>query len=58
MKQVPWGISESAIHVINDSGHYHYVPNGVPHLGASTDHLDHLVVTPYATAMAMMVLPQ
>jgi cyclic beta-1,2-glucan synthetase len=56
-KKVPWGISESAVYVVDKNQVYEYHPNGVPSLGANTLYLDHLVIAPYASAMALMVLP-
>ena len=57
MKGLPWGISESASAEQQD-GAYRYYAFGLPRLALKPD-LDtrHLVIAPYATALALMVDP-
>ncbi len=54
---VPWGISESGYNAFDASLNYQYHAFGVPGLGLQRGLVDDLVVAPYATALALMVLP-
>ena len=54
---VPWGISESAFHLVDRLGTYQYKAFGVPALGLKRGLTEDLVVAPYATALAAMVDP-
>ncbi|HEY6193616.1 MAG TPA: glucoamylase family protein, partial [Candidatus Eisenbacteria bacterium] len=54
---VPWGISESAYHVVDPHGTYQYRAFGVPGLGLKRGLAEDLVIAPYATALAAMVDP-
>ena len=54
---VPWGISESAYNLVDRQGHYQYKAFGVPGLGLKRGLGDELVVTPYATALALALDP-
>ncbi|MCK5506868.1 MAG: cellobiose phosphorylase [Thermodesulfovibrionia bacterium] len=54
---VPWGISESAFGVTDASNNYQYRAFGVPGLGLRRGLTDDLVVTPYATALALCARP-
>ena len=56
-QHVPWGISESAYHVVDPHGTYQYRAFGVPGLGLKRGLADDLVVAPYATALASQVDP-
>jgi len=57
-RQVPWGISESCYN-LTDKGHiYQYRAFGVPGLGLKRGLGDDLVIAPYATALALMILPK
>jgi cyclic beta-1,2-glucan synthetase len=56
-RNVPWGISESAYHVLDHQGHYQYRAFGVPRLGLRRDGGDRLVVAPYASLMATAWAP-
>jgi hypothetical protein len=56
-RKVPWGISESAYHVLDHQGHYQYRAFGVPRLGLRRDGGDRLVVAPYASLMAVAWAP-
>jgi cyclic beta-1,2-glucan synthetase len=55
--RVPWGISESAYHVVDPHGSYQYKAFGVPGLGLKRGLAEDLVIAPYATALAALVDP-
>ena len=55
---VPWGISESGYNAYDASLNYQYRAFGVPGLGLKRGLGDDLVVAPYASMMALMVVPQ
>ena len=57
-KGVPWGISESAYAAFTVDGDYHYQSFGTPGLGLKRDIGNDLVITPYATALAVAVRPR
>jgi len=50
---VPWGVSESAYHVLGAEGHYQYRAFGVPGLGLRRERGARQVVAPYASIMAI-----
>jgi cellobiose phosphorylase len=54
---VPWGISESGYNTVDAALNYQYRAFGVPGLGLKRGLSDDLVIAPYATALALMVLP-
>jgi len=54
---VPWGISESCYHATDAHQTYQYRAFGVPGLGLKRGLADDLVVAPYASALALTVLP-
>jgi cyclic beta-1,2-glucan glucanotransferase len=54
---VPWGISESAFGVTDAEGHYQYRAFGAPGLGIRRGLTQDLVVSPYASALALCVWP-
>ena len=56
-QRVPWGISESAYHVVDPHGSYQYKAFGVPGLGLKRGLAEDLVIAPYATALAALVDP-
>ncbi len=55
---VPWGISESGYNSVDIQMNYQYRAFGVPGLGLKRGLSDDLVVAPYATALALMVMPE
>ncbi len=55
---VPWGISESCYNATDADGIFQYSAFGVPGLGFKRGLADDLVVAPYASALALMVLPR
>ncbi|MCF8467309.1 MAG: hypothetical protein K9G33_07900 [Sneathiella sp.] len=54
---VPWGISESAFGVTDAEGQYQYRAFGAPGLGIRRGLTQDLVVSPYASALALCVWP-
>ncbi|MEO7938705.1 MAG: glucoamylase family protein [Burkholderiaceae bacterium] len=58
LRDVPWGISESAHAVSDHTLAYQYAPQGVPRLALRRTPPDDLVIAPYATALAAMLSPQ
>ena len=57
VRQVPWGISESAYAASDHTLAYQYAPQGVPVLALRRTPADELVVAPYATALAALIDP-
>ena len=55
---VPWGISESCYNVTDAEGTYQYRAFGVPGLGLQRGLSDDVVVSPYASVLALLVDPQ
>ncbi len=55
---VPWGISESCYNVTDVEGTYQYRAFGVPGLGLQRGLGDDVVVSPYASILALVVDPQ
>jgi cellobiose phosphorylase len=58
LRNVPWGISESGYNLTDAHLNYQYKAFGVPGLGLKRGLAEDLVVSPYATVMAMMVAPR
>ncbi len=57
-RRVPWGISESCYNAVDMNQVYQYRAFGVPGLGFKTGLADDLVIAPYATALALTVVPR
>ena len=57
-RSLPWGVSESGYNTVDASLNYQYHAFGVPGLGLKRGLADELVVTPYASALALMVAPE
>lgn len=55
---VPWGISESGYNTVDVHLNYQYRAFGVPGLGLKRGLADDLVITPYASALALIVAPE
>lgn len=55
--RVPWGISESGYNRTDAQLNYQYKAFGVPSLGLQRGLSKELVITPYATVLALMVAP-
>jgi len=56
-RAVPWGISESCYNATDIHQVYQYRAFGVPGLGLKRGLGDDLVIAPYATALALTVMP-
>lgn len=56
-RNVPWGISESAYNAVDTALNYQYRAFGVPGLGLKRGLEEDLVIAPYATMMALMIMP-
>jgi cyclic beta-1,2-glucan synthetase len=56
-RAVPWGISESAYNATDMHQVYQYRAFGVPGLGLKRGLGDDLVIAPYASALALTVMP-
>jgi cyclic beta-1,2-glucan synthetase len=54
---VPWGVSESGFNALDSQLNYQYQAFGVPGLGLKRGLTRDLVVAPYATMLALPVLP-
>lgn len=57
-RAVPWGISESCYNATDIHQVYQYRAFGVPGLGFKRGLGDDLVIAPYASALALTVMPQ
>lgn len=57
LRGLPWGYSESAYSVLNLELHYQYRAFGAPGLGLRRGLAEDYVVAPYASMLALMVLP-
>lgn len=57
-RAVPWGISESSYNATDMHQVYQYRAFGVPGLGFKRGLGDDLVIAPYASALALTVMPQ
>ena len=57
-KHVPWGISESSFYAFDSSMTYQYHAFGVPELGFKRGLAEDLVITPYASLLALRLRPQ
>ncbi|HEX6384833.1 MAG TPA: glucoamylase family protein [Anaerolineae bacterium] len=55
---VPWGISESGFYTFDAAMNYQYRAFGVPDLGLKRGLADDLVISPYASMMALPIRPQ
>ncbi len=57
-RSVPWGISESGYNLVDVHSNYQYRAFGVPGLGLKRGLADDLVITPYASSLALLVSPE
>ncbi len=57
-RNVPWGISESGYNAVDVQFNYQYRAFGVPGLGLKRGLGEDLVVAPYASVLALMVVPE
>jgi cyclic beta-1,2-glucan synthetase len=51
--EVPWGISESGFYQLDKQAHYQYRAFGVPGLGLRAEQRFRVVITPYASLLAL-----
>ncbi|TFH49546.1 MAG: cyclic beta 1-2 glucan synthetase, partial [Bacteroidia bacterium] len=58
LRGVPWGISESGYNSVDVQLNYQYRAFGVPGLGLKRGLSEDLVIAPYASALALMVMPE
>jgi len=58
LRGVPWGISESGYNMTDSQFNYQYKAFGVPGLGLKRGLAEDLVITPHASALALMVAPE
>jgi len=58
LRNVPWGISESGYNLTDAHLNYQYKAFGVPGLGLKRGLAEDLVISPYATVMALMISPR
>ncbi len=56
-RRIPWGISESAYSKTDEFGNYQYAAFGVPGLALNVARAGSLVVSPYSTALALVIDP-
>jgi cyclic beta-1,2-glucan synthetase len=56
-KKVPWGISESGYYYLDSNQAYQYRAFGVPELGYKRGLGEDLVITPYASLLALPIAP-
>ncbi len=54
----PWGISESAYNLVDANLNYQYRAFGIPGLGLNRGLEENLVIAPYASMLALMILPE
>ncbi len=57
VRQLPWGISESAYAGRDHTLAYQYAPQGVPRLALRRTPPNELVIAPYASALALQIAP-
>ncbi|MFA7552843.1 MAG: glucoamylase family protein [Spongiibacteraceae bacterium] len=55
---IPWGVSESGYAHLDPQGNYQYYAFGVPELGLKWDQGERLVVSAYASALALPFRPR
>ncbi len=55
--KVPWGISEAGYHARDLHLYYQYAPFGIPGLGLKRGLSGDLVISPYSTMLAAMIVP-
>jgi cyclic beta-1,2-glucan synthetase len=56
-RDIPWGISESSYNMVDAALNYQYRAFGVPGLGLKRGLKEDLVIAPYATMLALMIMP-
>ncbi len=56
--KIPWGISEGACTSKNEGGHYEYHAFGIPPLALKANPPRKIIITPYASALALNTNPR
>ncbi len=56
--KIPWGISEGASAARNEAGHFEYHAFGIPPLALKANPSSKIVITPYASALALNTNPR
>ncbi len=56
--ELPWGISESAYSELDNGENYKYKAFGTPYLKIIEDKRQRIVISPYASALAMQIEPK
>ncbi len=56
-RDVPWGVSECGYNLTDAANNYQYRAFGVPGLGLQRGLAQELVIAPYASALALLALP-
>lgn len=57
-RSLPWGVSESGYYTFDASLNYQYHAFGVPGLGFKRGLAEDMVISPYASVLALMVAPE
>lgn len=57
-RHIPWGVSESGFYAFDSEGNYQYSAFGIPELRLCRRDADEIVITPYATLLALMIDPK
>lgn len=57
-RALPWGVSESGYYTFDASLNYQYHAFGVPGLGFKRGLAEDMVISPYASVLALMVAPE
>lgn len=57
LRNVPWGVSECGYNAFDAASNYQYRAFGVPGLGLKRGLAADLVIAPYASALALLVMP-
>jgi cellobiose phosphorylase len=57
-RNVPWGISESGYNTVDVHMNYQYRAFGAPGLGLKRGLAEDVVIAPYASSLALMVVPE
>ena len=55
--RIPWGISESQYYALDREQNYQYSGFGVPDLGIKRGLSENIVIAPYASGLAAMIVP-
>ena len=56
-RRIPWGVSESAYYAFDLNLNYQYKAFGIPELGLKRGLINDVVISPYATALALVLDP-